>query len=54
MQVVFGTVLIALWIWIFLEVENAPFDRNGNYEYKDYITILGIKVCKNFRKPKNK
>ena len=54
MQVVFGTVLITLWIWIFLEIENAPFDRNGKMEYKDYITVFGIKVCKNFRKPKNK
>ena len=54
MQVVFGTVLIILSIWIFLEVENTPYFRNGRYEYRDHITILGIKVCKNFRKPKNK
>lgn len=54
MQVVFGTVLIAICVWIFLEVENAPLNRNGKYEYKDYITIFGIRVCKNFRKQKNK
>ena len=54
MQVVFGTVLIILWIWIFIEIENTPYFRNDRYEYKEYFTILGIKVCKNFRKPKNK
>jgi hypothetical protein len=54
MQVIFGTVLVVLWIWIFLEIENAPFDRAGKMEYKDHITVFGIKVCKNFRKPKNK
>lgn len=54
MQVIFGTVLAVLWIWIFLEVENAPLYRGGKMEYKDHITVFGIKVCKNFRKPKNK
>jgi hypothetical protein len=54
MQVVFGTVLAVICVWLFLEVENAPLNINGKIEYKDYITILGIKVCKNFRKPKNK
>ena len=54
MQVIFGTILIALWIWIFLEIENTPLYKDGYYQYKDHITVFGIKVCKNFRKPKNK
>lgn len=54
MQVIFGTVLIVLWIWIFLEIENAPCLIKDKFQYKDHITIFGIKVCKNFRKSKNK
>jgi hypothetical protein len=51
MQVIFETVLILVWIWILIELENSPTLINGKFEYKDHITILGIKVCKNFRKP---
>jgi len=50
--IIFGIVLSLVWIWIFIEVENAPYHRRNRIEYKEYFTIFGIKICKNFRKPK--
>jgi hypothetical protein len=50
--IIFGIVLSVVWIWIFIEVENAPLIKPDGIEYKEYFTILGIKICKNFRKPK--
>jgi hypothetical protein len=53
-MIAFGIVLSLVWIWIFIEVENTPLYKKDRYIYKDHFTILGIKICKNFRKPKNK
>lgn len=52
--ILFGIVLSLLWIWIFIEVENAPLyiEHKDRFEYNEYFTIFGIKICKNFRKNK--
>lgn len=50
--ILFGIVLSIIWIWIFIEIENAPLYTGDRYEYKEYFTIFGIKICKNFRKNK--
>jgi hypothetical protein len=53
MTILFGIVISALWIWIYLEVENAPLsDEQGSFWYKEYFTIFGIKLFKNPRKKK--
>lgn len=50
--ILFGIVLSIVWIWIFIEIENAPLyiEHKDRYEYKEYFTVFGIKICKNFRK----
>lgn len=53
-MIAFGIVLSLVWIWIFIEIENTPLYKKDHYVYKDHFTIFGIKICKNFRKPKNK
>lgn len=53
-MIAFGVLLSLVWIWIYVEIENTPLYKKDHYEYKEYITIFGIKICKNFRKPKNK
>jgi hypothetical protein len=51
-MILFGIILSIVWIWIFIEIENAPLYTPKGIEYKEYFTIFGIKVSKNFRKPK--
>jgi len=51
-MIALGVILVLVWIWIFIEVENAPFDTGDHMVYKEHFTIFGIKICKNFRKPK--
>jgi hypothetical protein len=53
MTILFGIILSLVWIWIYLEVENHPLsDDQGNFHYKEYFTIFGIKLFKNKRKNK--
>ena len=51
-MIIFGIILSLAWIWIYIEVENAPIHSRDRIIHKEYFTILGIKICKNFRKPK--
>lgn len=46
--------LIIFFAWLEFEFENAPMyvESEDKFYYKDYITFLGIKVCKEFRKNK--
>ena len=37
-------------LWIYIEIENKPNIINGKIIYKEYFTVFGIKICKNFRK----
>jgi hypothetical protein len=36
--------------WIYIEIENKPNIIRGKPIYKEYFTVFGIKICKNFRK----
>lgn len=51
-MIILGVVLSLLWIWIYIEIENSPYYTHDKFVYKEYFTIFGIKICKNFRKPK--
>lgn len=45
-----GTVSILAIFWIYVEIENKPNNIRGKTIYKEYFTVFGIKICKNFRK----
>ena len=47
---VIGTVSIIAIFWIYVEIENKPDIIEGTPNYKEYFTVFGIKICKNFRK----
>lgn len=44
-----AVVLASAWIWIAINVENAPLydEDKDKFNYKKYFTIFGIKIKKN-------